>query len=167
MKQATESSDKEKTYELPDGNIIPVGLKFGMATGMHCAGGSCEAHNTTGDNEISMLQTERSKSNGGFWCKAAWCSTGSVCCDNGAYGLCGSPGTTCCESPGGIINLCAPGSQCNEGMGIAMSMRPSDRARASSAWRRGARREKSVLPAQCFTLMTLLGLGSEKSFSWL
>merc|ERR1712204_76112 len=25
MKQATESSDKEKTYELPDGNIITVG----------------------------------------------------------------------------------------------------------------------------------------------
>ena len=25
MKAATESSDKEKTYELPDGNIITVG----------------------------------------------------------------------------------------------------------------------------------------------
>merc|ERR1712194_326776 len=25
MKEATESSDKEKTYELPDGNIITVG----------------------------------------------------------------------------------------------------------------------------------------------
>merc|ERR1712045_42526 len=53
----------------------------------------------------------------GFWCGAAWCSKGSVCCKNGAYGLCGSPGTTCCESPGGIINLCAPGSQCNQHTG--------------------------------------------------
>merc|ERR1711981_489471 len=53
----------------------------------------------------------------GFFCGAAWCSGGSVCCKNGAYGLCGSPGTTCCESPGGVINLCAPGSSCNSGNG--------------------------------------------------
>merc|ERR1712007_126550 len=49
----------------------------------------------------------------GFFCKAAWCSEGSVCCENGSDGLCGSPGTTCCESPGGVLNLCAPGSYCN------------------------------------------------------
>merc|ERR1719414_1864681 len=42
---------------------------------------------------------------------------GSVCCSNDAYGLCGSPGTTCCESPGGTINLCAPGSHCNQQTG--------------------------------------------------
>merc|ERR1719343_1541570 len=53
----------------------------------------------------------------GFFCKAAWCSDGSVCCKNDAYGLCGSPGTTCCFSPGGIINLCAPGSRCNQQTG--------------------------------------------------
>merc|ERR1719468_1027309 len=53
----------------------------------------------------------------GFFCKAAWCSEGSVCCSNDAYGLCGSPGTTCCQSPGGVINLCAPGSKCNQQTG--------------------------------------------------
>merc|ERR1712007_126551 len=49
----------------------------------------------------------------GFFCKAAWCSEGSVCCENDSYGLCGSPGTTCCESPGGVLNLCAPDTHCN------------------------------------------------------
>merc|ERR1711972_785994 len=78
-----------------------------------------------GDDAVSMLQTERknqtelqkNRFDDGFFCKAAWCSTGSVCCSNNAYGLCGSPGTTCCESPGGVINLCAPGSVCNHATG--------------------------------------------------
>merc|ERR1719203_1258239 len=55
--------------------------------------------------------------NTGFWCKAAWCSNGSVCCETSAYGLCGSPGSTCCVSPGGVINLCAPGSYCDHDNG--------------------------------------------------
>merc|ERR1712066_1003271 len=49
----------------------------------------------------------------GFFCNSAWCSEGSLCCDNGNYGLCGSPSSSCCYSPSGIINICSPGSCCN------------------------------------------------------
>ena len=93
--------------------IFAVAL-VGVAAGTQCAGESCAAHNITGDDTGSTLQTGRShQAPGGFFCKAAWCSTDSVCCKNHAYGLCGSPGTNCCESPGGVLNLCAPGTHCN------------------------------------------------------
>merc|ERR1712226_746692 len=72
------------------------------APGTHC--NVENGHCSVGDNSTTPEK--------GFFCKAAWCSEGSVCCENDSYGLCGSPGTTCCESPGGVLNLCAPGSYC-------------------------------------------------------
>ena len=52
----------------------------GVAAGTQCAGESCAAHNITGDDTGSTLQTGRShQAPGGFFCKAARCSTGSVC----------------------------------------------------------------------------------------
>jgi len=61
-----------------------------------------------------LAKLEAASNTDGFFCKAAYCAKNAVCCQNHAYGLCGSPGTTCCYAPeSGIINLCAPGSKCN------------------------------------------------------
>merc|ERR1719343_1741656 len=100
---------KNDAYGLCDS---PGGIINLCAPGSHCnqQTGNCYVGETEPEEEDEVDL--------GFYCKAAWCSEGSVCCSNDAYGLCGSPGTTCCFSPnGGIINLCAPGSHCNQETG--------------------------------------------------
>mmetsp|Transcript_135042 Transcript_135042/g.431118 ORF Transcript_135042/g.431118 Transcript_135042/m.431118 type:complete len:131 (-) Transcript_135042:445-837(-) len=65
-----------------------------------------------------LAKLEAASNSDGFFCRAAWCANKAVCCENHAYGLCGSPGATCCYAPvSGIINLCAPGSECNKHSG--------------------------------------------------